>query len=1316
MPSKALRQWTIPRRDLAAGGSALVRLAHPLLPVFVSARPGARGLVLGVEGAGPAPLARLDAPARRAYLVRLGSLAGFLSFHGLGLAPEDISLLGARDGDAERPALGAPPVAAWRAVSPALAVAAAAVRLGGGDAGGENSESLRRAVETALDGALPRDVAEDVVTALRAADARGRSEGLVSELARRGGVGRAVSRDLLGLALPAAFATGEVGSGPATAVGSASLWLARGAARRDEPPAFVESSAGSALDEGGALRRLACALGDDPRAAVVRALADGLRPARLAEGPPLALVAISLERWDGRSRRAFEKDFSGLGFRLFATRAARLKPWEDAPLLSFRLSPGDAASLLWLPFASVHDAVAAWHEVEETAGEAAATTDAGRVLEVARDLAARFDPEEGRVVSARARPATSRRRGPVLEAAALLAAGFRVAEAAAAAGVAVETAEEALASAVEERVLVPAPEGEYAYRDDDERRRIASRVPASARRDAVARLEASGAAGPRFAIAALARGNAADLAAARAALDVAAAEGDLVVAAEILARAPRKGPDFGRPLLAVRILQAAGKPEAAREAAIRISAGASRGVSLDDRLATARALVSLREEERALALCPGGAPDEDVARAWVLVDSRRDEAARQVLARAAKHLAEAPVALRLNERLLAAELHERAHDYGAAAGALAKAEALLPGVEEHGLARDLARTAGYLANDLGRTDEAIALFRRAETLSRSGLERADAAYDVAHAALDGGRLDVAARELDAALGLYAAGRHEERYLSALGNRIDLLLRSGDFSAARAVLGRVLSHERASGRNHQILFAIPSLQELALLEGDDGEAAAAFREAQERGTADPSHPAWREILLLEAERLLAAPDPEAALALLARAGEIPDNRSRTEGRRLRLWASASRDAGRPLRERLPAWSGDELALLDAEAALASGRAAPDAASAALERLASSGAGAGLAVRRVLEWSGRFPSVFATSAAGPLVRLARRLAARAGLARAEQRFTRLLEHGAPAEAHLPPSPAAFSIVAEDPATRDVFEKAARVARSTISVLLLGESGTGKEIVAHELHRLSGRRGPFVAVNVAALPGTLAEAELFGHARGAFTGADRDRKGLVEESSGGTLFLDEIGDLPLALQGKLLRVLQENEVRRLGETAVRRVDLRVLAATHRPLKEMAEAAAFRADLYFRLAGLELELPPLRERPVDLVRLMDVALRSRATLTREASSALRAWPWPGNVRELLAALEAAVALAAPGRVVGLEHLPRALRERSAGTPAARSYRAAVNAARVGAIQDALVETAGNRTRAARALGISRQSLLYEMKKLRIGAPHAGR
>jgi two-component system, NtrC family, response regulator AtoC len=184
----------------------------------------------------------------------------------------------------------------------------------------------------------------------------------------------------------------------------------------------------------------------------------------------------------------------------------------------------------------------------------------------------------------------------------------------------------------------------------------------------------------------------------------------------------------------------------------------------------------------------------------------------------------------------------------------------------------------------------------------------------------------------------------------------------------------------------------------------------------------------------------------------------------------------------------------------------------------------------------------------------------------------------------------------------------------------------------------------------------------------------------------------------------------------VRRLGETAARRVDLRVLAATHRPLQEMAERGSFRADLYFRLAGVELQLPPLRERRADLVRLADVALRGRATLTREAALALRTWSWPGNVRELLAAIEAAVALAAPGSVISLEHLPRALREKGAVPAGKRSYQDALKAARLAAIGGALEAAGGNRTRAAKALGISRQSLLYEMKKLEIDAPRGGR
>ena len=1315
MPSKALRQWTISRRDLAAGGSALVRLSHPLLPAFVSARSGPQGLVLGLEGARPAPLSRLDARARRAYLVRLGSLAGFLSFHGLGLAAEDILLLGARDGDLDRPALGAPPAAAWRAVPPALAVAGAALRLTGRDVRGGDADELRHSIEDALDRALPRDVTEDVLSALRAADAHARPEALVCELARRGDVGRAVSRDLLGLALPTVSAARADSALPAVAVGPAALWLARGAARRDEPPAFVECASLSALEEGGALRRLARALAEDPRAAFLEALADKARVPRPPDGPPIALVAISLDRWDGRSRRAFEEELSVLGFRLFATRAASLRPWEEAPLVAFRMSRGDAASLLWLPFASVHDAVAGWREAEDAAG----ATDAGRFLDMAQRLAARFDPAEGRLGLSRARPAVSRRPDPVLEAAALLAGGFGAAEAAAAADVSLRNAEEALAAAAEAGILVSRHTNAYSFRDDEERRRIAARVPASARRDAVARLEDAGPTGitaSRLAIASLARASAGDLAAARRALDAAVANGDSSLAAELLSRAPRAEPDLGRPLLAVRVLLRAGLPEGARAVAGRITADGVSGIPLDERLATARALVRLREERRALVLCPGGAPEEDVARAWILVESRRDGEARRALERTAARLPEAPVAFRLLAKLLGAELYERAHDYDAAGSALAEAEALLPGVEEEGFARELARTAGYLANDLGRTDEAIVLFRRAQALSRSALERADSTYDVAYAALDGGRFDIAARELESALAQYAASGHEERYLSALGNRIDLLLRIGDFPAARSVLERVLAHERAGGRDHQVLFAIASLQELSLLDGDEGAAAAAFREAETRGAASPSHPSWREILLFEAERLLAAPDPEAALVLLARAEHLPDNSARTEARRLRLVASASRDAGRPLRERPGAFTPDERVLLDAETALASGRAVPDAASAALERLSAAGAGAGAAVRRVLEWSGRFPASFATSAAGPLLRLARRIAARAGLARAEERFSRLLEHGAPPEPSRVPIASPPAVVAEDSATRDLFAKAARVARSTISVLLLGESGTGKEIVARELHRLSGRRGPFLAVNVAALPGTLAEAELFGHVRGAFTGADRDRRGLVEESSGGTLFLDEIGDLPLALQGKFLRVLQEGEVRRLGETAVRRVDLRVLAATHRPLKEMAEAGSFRIDLYFRLAGLELELAPLRERPKDRARLIEGALEGRASLTREAAAALEAWPWPGNVRELLAALEAAVALAAPLRVIGLEHLPRGLRERKAAPSGLASYQNALKAARLAAIDGALLASGGNRTHAARALGISRQSLLYEMKKLEIDAPRGGR
>jgi transcriptional regulator with PAS, ATPase and Fis domain len=299
--------------------------------------------------------------------------------------------------------------------------------------------------------------------------------------------------------------------------------------------------------------------------------------------------------------------------------------------------------------------------------------------------------------------------------------------------------------------------------------------------------------------------------------------------------------------------------------------------------------------------------------------------------------------------------------------------------------------------------------------------------------------------------------------------------------------------------------------------------------------------------------------------------------------------------------------------------------------------------------------------------------------------------------------------LDVVAEDASTRAVFTVVGKIARTSLTLLVLGESGTGKEVVAQEVHRLSGRTGLFVPLNVATLSSTLVESELFGHARGAFTGADRDRPGVIESSSGGTLFLDEIGDLLLAAQAKLLRVLQESEIRRVGETRTRRVDLRVVAATHRDLRAMSAAGTFRHDLYYRLAGHEVTLAPLRERPRDLARLLERALAG-AALSREAWRLILAYAWPGNVRELLSAIESARALAAPERLLEPAHLPAAVRAAAGDDPPnASRYFDAIRKAKTTAILTALERNGGNRTRAAKDLGLSRQSLLYEIKKLKI-------
>lgn len=306
-------------------------------------------------------------------------------------------------------------------------------------------------------------------------------------------------------------------------------------------------------------------------------------------------------------------------------------------------------------------------------------------------------------------------------------------------------------------------------------------------------------------------------------------------------------------------------------------------------------------------------------------------------------------------------------------------------------------------------------------------------------------------------------------------------------------------------------------------------------------------------------------------------------------------------------------------------------------------------------------------------------------------------------------LPANAEALGCQSFHPALLEAWSALARVAPTRVSVVLQGETGTGKELAARALHAWSGRSGPFVAVNCGALPEPLAESELFGVRRGAFTGATEDRPGLVRSSSGGTLLLDEVGELPASVQVKLLRVLQESEVQPVGSPQPVRVDLRVVAATHRDLEALVEEGSFRADLYARLTGLEVELPPLRERRADLGLLIPALLRragasSTLRLSREAVRALFRWRWPHNVRELERALALAVALAGTGRVE-LAHLPEPVRTAPepvadpTSTPEPRPLSEAEVARRTQLIE-LLRAHQGNVSAVAREMGVARMQV----------------
>lgn len=302
----------------------------------------------------------------------------------------------------------------------------------------------------------------------------------------------------------------------------------------------------------------------------------------------------------------------------------------------------------------------------------------------------------------------------------------------------------------------------------------------------------------------------------------------------------------------------------------------------------------------------------------------------------------------------------------------------------------------------------------------------------------------------------------------------------------------------------------------------------------------------------------------------------------------------------------------------------------------------------------------------------------------------------------------------LIGESAAIRELLEFVSRIAPTRASSILIeGESGSGKELIARRLHRLSPRASrEFVAVNCAALPETLLESELFGHEKGAFTGAHSARRGLLEVADGGTLFLDEIGEMPLSLQAKLLRVLEDHTFRRVGGVQDLRVDLRVIAATNRDLKQAIQDKAFRSDLYYRLNVVQIHIPPLRERPEDipLLAMHFVEVFSRRhnrpifEISPDAIAWLESYRWPGNVRELRNVIERAV-LVEPSRVITVKSLAL-LRERKGRRPASFHSPLSLCATERELIELALAKCSGNQTRAAALLGIGRFCLRYRMKK----------
>jgi len=310
---------------------------------------------------------------------------------------------------------------------------------------------------------------------------------------------------------------------------------------------------------------------------------------------------------------------------------------------------------------------------------------------------------------------------------------------------------------------------------------------------------------------------------------------------------------------------------------------------------------------------------------------------------------------------------------------------------------------------------------------------------------------------------------------------------------------------------------------------------------------------------------------------------------------------------------------------------------------------------------------------------------------------------------------------SIVSQSQKMEEVINVAARVANSKANVLITGENGTGKEVLAKGIHYLSSRRNaPFVAVNIPALTETLLESELFGHEKGAFTGADKMKKGRFEIAHGGTIFLDEVGDIPQSIQVKLLRVLQEHQFERVGGTEKIEVDVRIIAATNKNLEEKIKDGSFREDLYYRLNVISVKIPPLQERKEDILPMIESFIekyckennKEKLEISKEAADVLMKYNYPGNVRELENIIERAVVLTR-SKVITLNDLPMNIKgfkeEKTIAALGKGSLTEQIEAIEKQLIFDALQQSSGNQTKAGKLLGLTERNLRYKLKKYNI-------